>query len=79
VVELGKYIECICILHNILIENDVPLFAELYLPRERDFGTMATSKDFLAQYSRSHKLRDGIAKYLHTLPNCDLNEYPFTV
>jgi hypothetical protein len=76
---LGTYIECICILHNMLIDNDVPVLAEFDLPRERDFDTVCRTVDFPIEYRRARELRDGIAKYLLHLPNVDLNEYSVTV
>jgi hypothetical protein len=74
-----KYVECICILHNMLIDNDVPVLAEFDIPRDKDFDTISRELDFPTNYRRSRELRDNIAKYLCSLPNCDLNEYHVTV
>ena len=65
---LAKYIECICILHNMLIDNNVEVLPELDLPREKEFDTIMRGGDFPTQFARSREIRNGLAKYIHSLP-----------
>ena len=76
---LKDYIMCICILHNMLIENDVPILPELDVERTEDFDTVSRVTEFSTQYAKSREIRNGIAKYLSLLPNHSLNEYTPTI
>jgi hypothetical protein len=70
---------CICILHNMLIENEIPILSELDVERPSEFNTCPQEVDLSSNFDKSREIRNGIAKYLYFLPSCPLNTYPATV
>jgi hypothetical protein len=75
---LKYYIQCICILHNILIENDIPVLPEFDVERSADFNTLSGEVDVSTNFTRSREIRKSIAEYLGKIPSCNSNEYPYT-
>ena len=65
-------------MHNILIDNNVPVLPKLDVVRERDFDTVARGEVYNNQFAKSREIRKGIAKYLSELPEYAMNEYPNT-
>ncbi len=76
---LKDYIMCICILHNILVDNNVPILAELDRERVPDFDTFARGFDVQTQFTKSREIRKGIATYISLLPSHSMNEYPTSI
>ena len=66
-------------LHNMLIDNGIPVLPELDVERPSNFNTISGDVDFSSNLAKSREVRKGIAKYLGMLPFCQLNEYPNTV
>jgi hypothetical protein len=75
---LKDVITCICILHNMLVDNNVAMLPELERERSPDFDTVDSS-EFSNQFVLSRVIRKNIAKYLSKLERYPLNEYPTTI
>ena len=73
---LGNFIECILILHNILIDNEVPILEELDRPYvgEEPYEPGGNSPPG-EEFQRSRELRASVAKYLALLPQSTHGEY----
>lgn len=76
---LGSYIECVLIMHNILIDKEVPILPELDIPYVEDrISELASTTERDEEFSRSRELRANIAKYLAMLPYKEYGEYSTT-
>ena len=77
--KLQDYIHVICILHNMLIEHNVPILPELDVPREAEFDSIGRGPEYANVFHQSREIRNGIAKYLSMLPEYAMNQYPTTL